>query len=39
MSASATHPLIPELREGVHNDTEHNVQSNGRDDDKKGNVK
>ena len=24
-----THPLFPELRERVHNDTKHNVQSNG----------
>ena len=24
-----THPLLPELRECVHNDTKHDVQSNG----------
>ena len=28
-----THPLISELRESVHNDTKHDVQSNGCDDD------
>ena len=30
---TSTYPLIPELRESVDNDTEHDVQSNGGDDD------
>ena len=34
-----THPLISELRESVDNDTKHNVQPDGRDDDEKGHIK
>ena len=33
-----THSLISELREGVYNDTEHNVQTNGGDNDEEGHV-
>ena len=32
------YPLIPELRECVHNDTEHNVQSNGGHNNEEGDV-
>ena len=33
------HPLIPKLGECVHDDTEHDVQSNGRHNDEEGDVK
>ena len=33
-----THSLVSELRECIHNDTEHNVQTNGGDNDKETQV-
>ena len=39
LSPPATHPLVPELREGIYDDTEHDVQPDGRDDDEEGDVK
>ena len=37
-SAPRPHPLIPELGECVHNDTEHDVQSNGGHNDEERDV-
>ena len=34
-----SHPLIPKLRECIHDDTEHNVQSNGSHNDEERDVK
>jgi len=35
---TSPYPLIPELRECVHSDTEHNVQSNGGHNNEEGDV-
>ena len=35
---SFTHSLISELREGIYNDTKHDVQTNGGDNDEEGQV-
>ena len=37
-SHRGTHPIVPELREGVNDDTKHNVQSNGGDNDEEGHI-
>ena len=39
MHIQFTHSLISELREGIYDDTKHNVQTNGGDNDEERHVK